>query len=276
MTDEMRSRPSDVTQYQVLRGSSGSMRVIKTGEVDLVVTSPPYFPDDIEPLLKQPLPEQNDFERVEKAITEFALSTRSSFQEVKRVLKRGGAFVVQTKDIRYSQFLVPLIELHLDMALNSGFRLISRLYWLSTPGSRARLPKFTQSLRRGDFRVLDTEVFLVFSHEDGLQSGSRIESIDKNQAFELIQPLWRMPQNGGKRTHKYGSPRSVVHQFIELYSEPGDLVLDPFVGFGTTMIEAKKLGRRAVGYDTDGQCVTITEENLDHVEIEPGGEDETE
>ena len=276
MTTGKRNQSANAMQYQVLRGSSGSMRVIKAGEVDLVVTSPPYFPDDVEPLLKQPLSEQNDYERVEKAITEFALSLRPSFQEVMRVLKPGGVFVVQTKDIRYGQFLIPLIELHLDMAVNSGFRLISRINWLITPGSRARLPKFTQSRRRGDFRVLDTEVFLIFGHEGGVESGSRIESIDQNQAFELVQPLWRMPQSGGKRAHKYGSPRSVVHQFIDLYSEPGDLVLDPFVGFGTTMIEAKKLGRRAVGYDTDGQCVTITEENLDHVEIESGGDDEPE
>ena len=276
MTAGKNKQTGNDLQYQVLRGSSGNMKVIKAGEVDLVVTSPPYFPDEIEPLLRKPLAEQNDYERIEKAITEFALSLRPSFQEVKRVLKPGGAFVVQTKDIRYGQFLVPLIELHLDLAVNSGFRLVSRIHWLSTPGSRNRLPKFSQSRRRGEFRVLDTEVFLVFGHETGIETGSRVESLDQAAAMELVQPLWRMPQSGGKRTHKYGSPRNVVHQLIDLYSEPGELVLDPFVGYGTTMIEARKLGRRAVGYDTDGQCVTITEENLDLVARQAGGGDETE
>ena len=153
MTAGKNKQTGNDLQYQVLRGSSGNMKVIKAGEVDLVVTSPPYFPDEIEPLLRKPLAEQNDYERIEKAITEFALSLRLSFEEGKRVLKLGGALVVQTKDIRYGQFLVPLIELHLDLAVSSGFRLVSRIHWLSTPGSRTRLPKFSQSRRRGEFRV---------------------------------------------------------------------------------------------------------------------------
>ena len=46
------------------------------------------------------------------------------------------------------------------------------------------------------------------------------------------------------------------------YSNPGDWVLDQFVGSGTTLIEAKLLNRNAVGVDINPQSVSISETNL--------------
>jgi len=257
--------------YQVVQGSSANMRFVRDAEVDLIVTGPPYFPADVEQLLKKPKVEQVHFEHVEERITEFALTLRPIFKELKRVLKPGCALILQTKDIRYGDFLVPLVDLHQEMAINSGFRLVTRFLWLSTPGSRRKLPRFTQTKRRGDFRALDTESFLVFSHPEGLVQGNPIESLSKEDAFDLIQPLWRLPPNGGAHSHKHGSPKKVVHRLIELFSEPDSLVLDPFAGYGTTLVEAKRAGRRAIGYDIEAQCVTMTEDNLDRIEL---GEEE--
>jgi DNA modification methylase len=258
--------------FQVVQGSAAKMRFVGDAVVDLIVTSPPYFPDDVEDLLKKPKAEHDQFEHVEARITAFALTLRPIFKELKRVLKPGGAFILQTKDIRYGDFLIPLADVHQEMAINSGFRLVTRFHWLSTPGSRRRLPRFVQSKRRGDFRALDTESFFVFSHPSGIEQGKAIDSLNKEEAFDLIQPLWRVPQNGGLRTHKYGSPSKVVGRLIELFSEHDSLVLDPFVGYGTTLIEAKRLGRRAIGYDIEAQCVTMTEDNLDRISVEAGEE----
>ncbi len=256
--------------YQVVQGSSANMRFIRVAEVDLVITSPPYFPTEVEEFLKKPRTEHSEFKRVEEGITEFALTLRPIFKEIKRVLKPGCAFILQTKDIRYGDFLVPLADIHQEMAVNSGFRLVTRFLWLSTPGSRKRLPRFTRTRRKGDFRALDTETFLVFSHPEGLKQGGLVDSLSKEDAFDLIQPLWRLPPNGGACTHEYGSPRSVVQRLIKLFSEPGDMLLDPFVGYGTTLVEAKRLGRQAIGYDIEAQCVTMTEDNLDRLK---SGED---
>ena len=44
---------------------------------------------------------------------------------------------------------------------------------------------------------------------------------------------------------------ALVTRYIEKFSEPGDLVLDPFAGFGTTLVVAESLGRRAVGFELD-------------------------
>lgn len=249
--------------FQIIQGSSAQMRYIKDAEIDLVVTSPPYFPDDVEELLIKPKAQQKEYEYVLERITEFALTLRPIFKEIKRVLRPGHAMIMQTKDLRYGSFLLPLSDLHQELAINCGLRLVSRIHWLSTPGSRSRLPKFTQTRRRRDYRALDTETFMIFAHPEGLLQGDVIQSLDKDTAFELIQPLWRLPPNGGKHSHRYGSPKKIVNQFIELFSDKGDLILDPFAGYGTTLIEAKRLGRRAIGYDIDAECVTMTEKNLD-------------
>jgi len=60
--------------------------------------------------------------------------------------------------------------------------------------------------------------------------------------------------------HKYWArkPCNVVAEYINHYSKPGDIVLDPFSGFGVTAIEAVKLGRRAIGIDLDPMATFIS------------------
>jgi DNA modification methylase len=55
---------------------------------------------------------------------------------------------------------------------------------------------------------------------------------------------------------------------VEASTNPGDLVLDPFVGSGTTAAVCKKLGRRCIGIDSSEEYVRIAKERL--AGIEPG------
>ena len=250
----------------VIQADSAKMRMVGDADVDLIVTSPPYFSKETELLLEKPRKEQNNYEEVSQQITHFGLSLRPIFDEMYRVLDRGRALILQTKDLRYGDFLIPLASLHEDLALSCGFRLVTRVNWLSTPVSRFRIPGFLKRPRRNHLRVLDTEVFLVFSHSDGLKRGSRIDELNQDTAYQLIQPLWRMPPSVGGNTHKYGSPASLVSKMIDLYSETGDLVLDPFAGYGTTLIEAKRLGRRAIGYELEADNVSECEVKLERLQ----------
>ncbi len=58
---------------------------------------------------------------------------------------------------------------------------------------------------------------------------------------------------------------ALARRIIEAYSAPGDLVLDPMAGVGTTLIEAAALGRRCVGVELEDRWVTLARANLDHV-----------
>ncbi|GAH69828.1 unnamed protein product, partial [marine sediment metagenome] len=78
--------------------------------------------------------------------------------------------------------------------------------------------------------------------------------------------VWSFPERGNWATHnsKYRGnfapqiPRNV----IEMYSEKGDSILDPMVGAGTTLIEAKLLARNAIGLDINPQAVELTKTAL--------------
>jgi site-specific DNA-methyltransferase (adenine-specific) len=54
-----------------------------------------------------------------------------------------------------------------------------------------------------------------------------------------------------EKFHPNQKPVSLVEYFINTYTGPGDLVLDPTAGSGTALVAAKRLGRRYIGYETD-------------------------
>jgi DNA modification methylase len=58
---------------------------------------------------------------------------------------------------------------------------------------------------------------------------------------------------------------ALARRAIESYSEPGDLVVDPMCGIGTTLVEASDLGRRAVGVELEARWARLASANLDHV-----------
>lgn len=78
--------------------------------------------------------------------------------------------------------------------------------------------------------------------------------------------IWSFPNRGNWATHsgKYRGNWSpyIPRNLITRYSKPGDLILDQFVGSGTTLIEAKLLNRNAIGIDINPLAISITQNNL--------------
>jgi len=64
------------------------------------------------------------------------------------------------------------------------------------------------------------------------------------------------------RQHPNEKPISLVTQFIEAHTVPGQIILDPFCGSGTTLVAAKMLGRRFIGIDIEKKYCDIAEERL--------------
>jgi site-specific DNA-methyltransferase (adenine-specific) len=77
--------------------------------------------------------------------------------------------------------------------------------------------------------------------------------------IDLCVPFWSMPENTPHPTQK---PERLVERILLASSRPGDLVVDPFVGSGTTAVVAKRLGRRFAGVDLNSEYIRLAMKRL--------------
>jgi len=82
---------------------------------------------------------------------------------------------------------------------------------------------------------------------------------------DLTVPFWSMPENTEHPTQK---PEKLVAKIILASTKEGDVVLDPFLGSGTTSVVAKKLRRKYVGIEIDEKFASISEKRLERAETE--------
>jgi site-specific DNA-methyltransferase (adenine-specific) len=76
---------------------------------------------------------------------------------------------------------------------------------------------------------------------------------------DLTVPFWSMPENTDHPTQK---PEKLLARLILASSNPGDMVLDPFLGSGTTSVVARKLERHYIGIEIDEQYACLAEKRL--------------
>ena len=82
---------------------------------------------------------------------------------------------------------------------------------------------------------------------------------------DITVPFWSMPENTAHPTQK---PEKLLARLILAGSDPGDVVLDPFLGSGSTSVTAKKLGRRYVGIERNPQYCVWAERRLELAEAD--------
>ncbi|NNE10835.1 MAG: site-specific DNA-methyltransferase, partial [Ilumatobacter sp.] len=84
-------------------------------------------------------------------------------------------------------------------------------------------------------------------------------TISTEDFMALTIDVWQTPSESAKRVgHPAPFPIELPEKLIELYTYADDLVLDPFMGSGTTLVAASRLGRRYVGYDLDPGYVELS------------------
>ena len=73
------------------------------------------------------------------------------------------------------------------------------------------------------------------------------------------------PTGNNKKEHSATFPDKLPEWFIKLFTNPGDLVLDPFIGSGTTAVVAKKLGRHYIGIEKNKTYARQTTKKLNEI-----------
>jgi DNA modification methylase len=82
------------------------------------------------------------------------------------------------------------------------------------------------------------------------------------ESAEKITDVWHLPTGSGKNGHGAEFGLSLPGRCITLTSRPGDLVLDPFVGSGTTALAAMELKRRCIGLDTSQSYIATAKRRV--------------
>lgn len=246
----------------VLHGGAERLDRIGDGTVRLVVTSPPFFDEATEVRLREPVSRQRDFEGVQADLFGYADTLSGAFREIARVLATDGTLVLHTKDIRYADLLVPLAARHEALAHAAGLRTRTRILWMPTDRPQRSGKRIIVSPARGVFRAPDTEMFVVL--RPPFASKRRGEALPSLRDAEwLADPIWRTPGETTYPRHRHASPPVPLTRFVELFSAPGDLVLDPFCGGGGVLDVARRMGRRAVGVDSNLACVEASRSRVE-------------
>ncbi|MDQ4057552.1 MAG: site-specific DNA-methyltransferase, partial [Actinomycetota bacterium] len=88
-------------------------------------------------------------------------------------------------------------------------------------------------------------------------------TIDRDEFLEATLSVWDInPESARSVGHPAPFPVALPRRFIELYTYADDLVLDPFMGSGSTAIAALDAGRRYVGYETSAEYIELAERRI--------------
>jgi hypothetical protein len=235
----------------LILGDAADMACVGTGDAHLVLTSPPYFPDDMVSELAESRRKQIDPDAAWRRLEAFGRSLKDVFREMSRVVGRVGLCCIETKDIAYGDFRLPLAALHGALARDAGLWVRSSLQFRATGVKPAHLPSCVSRPRPGSFRTLDVSTVLICGSARWTPRDLPALAMSRPAMLEMIHPYWRLTPARTARIHEHQSPPSLVRRLIELLTVPGDLVVDPFAGSAQTLRIARDLGRMAIGYEKD-------------------------
>ena len=234
----------------ILTKSSEDMAEIPDSSVHLMVTSPPYnvgkeYDQDI-------------------TLTEYLEFLGRVWREVFRVLVPGGRACINIANLGRK----PYIPLHSyivrDMA-EIGFLMRGEVIWHK--GASASASTAWGSWRSPANPTLRDvhEYISIFSKADFSRPnpGKRQATISREEFLELTKSVWTFPAVSAKSIgHPAPFPVELPHRLIQLYTFAGEIVLDPFMGSGSTAIAALQGNRHYLGYEIEPEYVRLAEKRI--------------
>jgi len=244
---------------RIFCGDARSMDHVPDRSVALVVTSPPYFAGKE---YEEALGEGN----IPATYLEYLQMLEDVFAECVRKLEPGGRIAVNVANLGRK----PYRSLSSDVItiLQDKLHLLVRgeVIWQKARGSAGSCA--WGSFQRPANPVLRdlTERVVIVSKDRfdrALNARERDKkdlpsksSLSRDEFMEATTDVWEIPPESATRVgHPAPFPVSLPERLIHLYTYYEDLVLDPFVGSGTTPVAAVRTGRHYVGYDTDSTYV---------------------
>ena len=261
---------------------SQTMSQLNDNSVDLVITSPPYPMIEMwdEIMSNQNPAIRNAFERNAPSIA-FDLMHQELdkvWKECFRVLKNGGFLCINigdaTRTINGDFRLYNNHSRITSFCLSLGFANLPNIIWRKQTNAPN---KFMGSgmLPCGAYVTLEHEYVLVFRKGSKREYKTKESKLQRRQSSFFweerniwFSDLWDLKGvkqkigNSETRDRSAAFPLEIPFRIINMYSQKGDVVLDPFVGTGTTTQAAILLGRNSIGYEIDKGFAPLIEDNV--------------
>lgn len=234
------------------------MSEVQSNSVTLVVTSPPYATLDV--FSKEgDVGSENDLSRYHTLDTFFS-EIAKVWKECERILQPGGVLVCQWEDYpvgsRYYGYPreICLCGPMIESIEKSGLALISRWFVRKFETGVAGL-KFPytlyDNLRSAYPRAIANVSYAFAFYKKEYKSKQRKLDFKRKEWTEWCDGLWNINFIGGGLNISGGAtyPVEFAKRVIKIYTNPGDVVLDCFLGTGTSMLAAFELGRSCIGYE---------------------------
>jgi DNA modification methylase len=182
--------------------------------------------------------------------------------ETYRVLKPGGRYVINIANLGRK----PYIPIHAYFYLvhsSLGFLPAGEIIWRKSKGANNSCA-WGSWLSAKSPRLRDIhEYLLVFVKDDYSRPDSGTSDMTKEDFMSSTLSVWEVqPESAVKVGHPAPFPVELAKRVIKLFSYVDDVILDPFVGSGTTCVAAKNLGRYYVGYEIEPKYCTLCQERL--------------
>ena len=228
---------------------SRSMKELPAASVHLMITSPPYNVG-------------KDYDN-DLSLEDYGALLEQVLQETHRVLVWGGRACINIANVGRTPYL-PLHTGLIAMAHACGFKMRGEIIIWNKAASAGTSCAWG-SWRSASNPVLRDvhEYILVFSKGSFKRAYPGESSILREQFLEYTKSVWEFPAERARRVkHPAPFPLELPRRLIQLYSYVGDIVLDPFLGSGTTAVAALNAQRRYIGYETNPEYVRLAEERL--------------
>lgn len=246
------------TLHSILVGNSQNLGVVRDGSVHLVLTSPPYWN----------LKEYNDHKHQLGHINdygEFLDKLDSVWRECFDKLVVGGRMIVVVGDVmlsRRNNGRHKVVPLHADIQVRCeriGFDNLAPIFWHKISNASFEVKGNSKFLGKpyepNGVIKHDVEYVLMLRKPGGYRRPDpeqrRLSIISEREFNEWYQQIWTLNGASTQKGHPAPYPEKLVNRLVRMFSFVGDTVLDPFLGSGTTMVAAAKIGRHSIGVEID-------------------------